>query len=166
LADGAVASNALVVARKWSGDLCTLSLKNTSTVPVQLREVIVFDLQHQLADTTKLYGEGFQKLQQIGGTLGKPEDWGTYNDRSHYKIPEPENLRTAYGMLTLQLRENSGYCWLQHHVKDLYPDFLSMPNASVSRSIAKTWCYNPAKPGVWKSFWSQQVPTGRKITTD
>jgi alpha-galactosidase len=107
LTDGAMASNALLIDRKWNGDLCALSIKNTTSSPVQVKEVIVFDLQHQLADTTKIYGEGFQKLQQIGGTLGKPEDWGTYNDRSHYKIPEPENLRTAYGMLTLQLPESN-----------------------------------------------------------
>lgn len=107
LTNGMAASDQLVVNKKWSGDLCALSVKNTSNAPVQIKEVIVFDLQHQLADSTKIYGEGFQKLQQIGGTLGKPEDWGTYNDRSHYKIPEPENLRTAYGMLTLQLSGNN-----------------------------------------------------------
>ncbi|WP_051692057.1 glycoside hydrolase family 36 protein [Pedobacter borealis] len=106
LTDGA-AADALIVGRKWSSDLCALSVKNTSAKAVQVKEVVVFDLQHQLADTTKIYGEAFQKLGQIGGTLGKPEDWGTYPDRSHYKIPEPENLRTAYGMLTLQLPENS-----------------------------------------------------------
>jgi alpha-galactosidase len=106
LTDGA-AADALIVGRKWNGDLCALSVKNTSAKAVQVKEVVVFDLQHQLADTTKIYGEAFQKLGQIGGTLGKPEDWGTYPDRSHYKIPEPENLRTAYGMLTLQLPENS-----------------------------------------------------------
>lgn len=70
LTDG-TAADALVVDRKWSGDLCALSVKNTSDKPVQVKEVILFDLQHQLADTTKIYGEGFQKLQQIGGTLGK-----------------------------------------------------------------------------------------------
>jgi len=107
LADGATTSNRIVVDRKWNGDLCALSVKNTSSVSVQVKEVIVFDLQHQLADSTKIYGEGFQKLHQVGGTLGKPEDWGSYSDRSHYKIPEPENLCTAYGMLTLQLPQNN-----------------------------------------------------------
>ena len=74
-----------------------------SAAPLSIREVIVFDLQHGLSDTTAIYGEAFQKLGQIGGTLGNPLDLGHYADRSHYKIPEPENMRTAYGMLTLQL---------------------------------------------------------------
>jgi len=102
-----VPADAIVINRKWNGDLCALSVKNTSAKPVQVKEVIVFDFQHQLADSTKIYGEGFQKLHQVGGTLGKPEDWGSYSDRNHYKIPEPENMRTAYGMLTLQLPQNN-----------------------------------------------------------
>ncbi|WP_295712648.1 glycoside hydrolase family 36 protein [Mucilaginibacter sp.] len=107
LSDGSSASSLIAIERKWQGDLCELSVKNNSTSPVTIREVVVFDFQHQLPDTTKLYGEGFQKLGQMGGTLGKPEDWGTYTDRNHYKIPEPEDMRTAYGMFTLQLQNNN-----------------------------------------------------------
>ncbi|WP_316793663.1 alpha-galactosidase [Pedobacter frigoris] len=107
LADGSEASKtAISIQRKWKGDLCQLSVKNTSSSPVMIREVIVFDFQHQLPGTTPIYGESFQKLGQIGGTLAKPEDWGTYSDRSHYKIPEPESMRTAYGMLTLELQNS------------------------------------------------------------
>jgi alpha-galactosidase len=54
-----------------------------------------------LEGSTTIYGESFQMLAQIGGTLAEPEDLGTYTDRKHYKIPEPENMRTAYGLLTL-----------------------------------------------------------------
>lgn len=105
LSDGSVAPKSSVsVQRKWNGDLCELSVKNNSSLPVTISEVIVFDFQHQLPRTTRIYGEGFQKLSQMGGTLAKPEDWGTYTDRDHYKIPEPENLRTVYGMLTLELQ--------------------------------------------------------------
>lgn len=108
LSDGSEAGGSVVsIQRKWNGDLCQLSVKNNSSSPVNIREVIVFDLQHQLPGTTPIYGEAFQKLGQIGGTLAKPEDWGTYPDRTHYKIPEPENLRTAYGMLTMELANSA-----------------------------------------------------------
>ena len=105
LSDGSeAAKSAVSIQRIWNGELCKLSVKNNSSVPQRIREVIVFDFQHKLPGTTPLYGEAFQKLGQMGGTLAKPEDWGTYSDRSHYKIPEPENLRTVYGMLTLELQ--------------------------------------------------------------
>jgi len=107
LSDGSIAAPTLVtVGRKWKGNLCALSVKNVSTKPLAISEVIVFDIQHGLNSNTPVYGESFQKLGQIGGTLGKPEDWGTYADRSHYKIPEPDNMRTAYGMLTMQVQQN------------------------------------------------------------
>ncbi len=40
-------------------------------------------------------------LGQTGGTLAHPEDWGSYADRLHYKLEEPEGLRTAHGLLLL-----------------------------------------------------------------
>ena len=40
-------------------------------------------------------------LSQTGGTLGQPVDIGGYTDRSHYKIPQPADTLTAYGMFTL-----------------------------------------------------------------
>lgn len=96
----------VIVSRTWTGEKCKMSLKNISGKPLQVKEVIVFDFLHGLNGTTPLYGEGFQMLAQNGGTLAKPEDWGSHPDRSHYKIPEPEGLRTAYGMLTLQINNN------------------------------------------------------------
>lgn len=107
LQDGSKANASTVaVTRNWNNSLCKLSVRNTSAKPLEIREVIVFDWQHALPASTPIYGEGFQKLAQTGGTLGKPEDWCMLPDRSHYKIPEPEELRTVYGMLTLQLATN------------------------------------------------------------
>ncbi|WP_175632500.1 glycoside hydrolase family 36 protein [Pedobacter ghigonis] len=108
LADGIQANAATVlVNRIWKGKLCALSVKNTSRQALSIREVVVFDFNHGLSGNTPIYGESFQKLGQIGGTLAKPEDWGSYSDRAHYKIPEPEGLRTAYGMLTLQPQQGN-----------------------------------------------------------
>lgn len=96
-------TNDIKLQRIWNGDVCRFSLTNISRSPLSIREVIVFDFQHGLSDTTSVYGESFQKLGQVGGSLGNPADLGSYTDRLHYKIPEPEGMRTAYGMLTLQL---------------------------------------------------------------
>lgn len=93
----------VVVTGKWSKSLCAMSVQNKSGRPLRIREVIVFDGQHHLPGNTPIYGEAFQKLAQTGGTLAAPGDLGGYADRGHYKIPEPEGLRTVYGMLTLQL---------------------------------------------------------------
>ena len=106
LSDGSIAASAISVDRKWDGHRCQLSVKNNSTSPVSISEVIIFDFLHQLPDSTKVYGEGFQKLAQVGGTLGKPEDWGSYADRSHYKIPEPDQLRTCYGMFMMEMQNH------------------------------------------------------------
>lgn len=107
LTDGTKATAAaLPVTRSWKGESCRLQITNPSPKAVAIREVILFDAPHHLSGNTPFYGEAFQKLGQLGGTLAKPEDWGTYSDRAHYKIPEPEGLRTAYGMFTLQLPNN------------------------------------------------------------
>ena len=103
LADGSVASDSAVkVERVWQGPVCRSRLRNTGTVPLRISRVNLFDFAHGLSGGTPFYGEAFQMLDQLGGTLAKPEDWGTYPDRRHYKLDEPEGLRTAHGMLLLR----------------------------------------------------------------
>lgn len=100
-ADGSTLDAATVkLVRDWDGDLCHATLTNTSDKPVVISEVVMFDLPHGLPATTPVYAEGFQKLAMIGGTLGAPRDLGAYADRSHYRIPEPEGMRTGYGVFT------------------------------------------------------------------
>lgn len=107
LQDGTTANaKEVAVTGKWNKSLCTITVQNRSGRPLRIREVVVFDGQHRLPGETPVYGEGFQKLSQTGGTLAAPKDLGGYADRAHYKIPEPEGLRTVYGMLTLQLSAN------------------------------------------------------------
>ncbi len=69
---------------------------------MRVARVDLFDFPHGLPGTTPLYAESFQMLGQIGGTLAAPLDWGSYADRSHYKLEEPEGLRTAHGMMLLR----------------------------------------------------------------
>ena len=93
---------AVAIERLWNGNVCTSRLRNTATTPIRVARVDLFDLEHGLSPNTPIYGEAFQMLAQTGGTLGHPEDWGSYADRSHYKLEEPEGLRTAHGMLVLR----------------------------------------------------------------
>jgi alpha-galactosidase len=42
-----------------------------------------------------------QMLTQTGGTVGKPVDLGNYTDAKHYKLPEPSDAKTVYGLAIL-----------------------------------------------------------------
>lgn len=87
--------------RSWNGRTCTSSLRNVSHSPVQVGNIILFDLTpHDLDMQTPVYAEAFQMLSQTTGTLGEPRDF-VYPDRIHYKISEPDNLRTGYGLFNL-----------------------------------------------------------------
>lgn len=88
----------------WRGGLCRPTLVNLSSSSVAVREVVLYDGPHGLPGSTPVYGEAFQMLSQVAGTLAQPADVGTYPDRSHYRLPEPGGLRTAYGALLLSPR--------------------------------------------------------------
>lgn len=91
----------LKLTRRWRGNLCQFHLTNPTVSPLAVPEVVLFDVAHGFAGSTPLYGEAFQMLSQLAGTLESPVDIGQYPDRQHYRIPEPEGLRTAYGLLML-----------------------------------------------------------------
>jgi alpha-galactosidase len=95
----------LLVSRRWRGEVCRLSVTNRTTEAIAVPEVVVFDFAHGLPSDTPIYSEGFQMLSQTTGTLGNPIDAGDYTDRDHYKIPEPEGMRTGYGVMTLALSQ-------------------------------------------------------------
>jgi alpha-galactosidase len=87
--------------REWKGPVCRPSLTNGGQTPVRVKEIILFDVAHELPPETRLYGEGFQMLSQTAGTLGKPEDLSGLTDIKHYKMPIPAGARAVYGMMTL-----------------------------------------------------------------
>ena len=90
--------------RHWSGNRCESVLKNIGQEPLRIGNVILFDLaRHGLAPATPIYGEGFQKLSQTGGTLAHPKPIGGYEDAKHYRIPGPDDWPTVYGMMTFDL---------------------------------------------------------------
>lgn len=90
--------------RNWSGDRCQFALVNICKEPLCLGNIILFDVaRHGLNPATPIYGEGFQKLAQTGGTIAHPEAIGGYPDAKHYRIPEPDGWPTVYGLMTLDL---------------------------------------------------------------
>lgn len=90
--------------RPWKeSDICKPRIVNISQEPIRLGNIVLFDLQaHGLNTNTPIYGEGFQMLSQTEGSVGAPRDL-SYKDREHYKIPEPDGLRTVYGLMTFDL---------------------------------------------------------------
>jgi len=92
----------VVLTRRWENDLCSATLENRGLQPVHVGSVVLAELDHGLAPATPIYGEGFTMLSQTGGTLAQPVDEGFYTDRQHYRIPEPQQRRTVYGVMTLR----------------------------------------------------------------
>src|SRR5262249_39529284 len=86
--------------RVWNGDYCKPRLLNTGRHAVRLKQVVLFAVRHDLPLETHLHGEGFQMLSQTVGTLGHPVDLG-YSEPKHYKIPQPEGVTAASGLLTV-----------------------------------------------------------------
>jgi alpha-galactosidase len=93
--------NGLSLVRVWTGNLCRSKLVNRGDRPMQVREVVLFAIPHELPPETAFYGEGSQMLSQTAGTLARPSDLGRYTDRRHYRIPQPSDATTAYGVITL-----------------------------------------------------------------
>jgi alpha-galactosidase len=91
----------LTVEGRWKKGTWSGVVRNDSDQPVALREVVLFEAAHGLPAASQVYGESFQMLAQITGTLQAPLDLGSHTDRKHYKIPEPPGYRVASGLLTL-----------------------------------------------------------------
>jgi len=89
------------VTRTWTGPLCRSSVTNRLNQPIRIKEIVLFEIETTMPPATRLYGEGFQMLTQTGGTLGAPVDYSQYTDAKHYKLLEPPDARTFYGLLTL-----------------------------------------------------------------
>jgi alpha-galactosidase len=85
----------------WRAAFCRPRITNRTTRAVRIKEVVVFDVELAMPPETALYGEGFQMLSQTGGTLSTPADLSQYTDAKHYRIPETENARAFYGLVTL-----------------------------------------------------------------
>lgn len=106
LSDGNATTD-LVVEGSWHDGSWSGNLRNPTGKPLPVREIVLFELDHGLCAGSPVYGESFQMLAQITGTLAQPEDLGAYSDRKHYRIPEPEGYRTASGLLAISPAHDS-----------------------------------------------------------
>ncbi len=86
--------------RTWDGPVCRSRVVNTSGRAVRIKEIVLFDVPLDLGAGSGFYGEGFQMLTQTGGTLESPVDLGNYTDPRHYRLPEPQEARAVYGLVT------------------------------------------------------------------
>ena len=94
------APDQLSLDRFWQGDSCRSQLGNHGSHAVRVREVVLFDIHHDLPANTQLYGESFQMLSQTAGTLAEPINLG-YDELKHYKIPQPADATVLTGLMTL-----------------------------------------------------------------
>lgn len=88
------------LALEWKGDLCRCTVTNRSHRPVRIKEVVLFEVKHDLPGNTALYGESFQMLSQTAGTLDHPIDLGD-NEAKHYRIPQPADATVVTGLVTM-----------------------------------------------------------------
>ncbi len=91
----------LELKRSWDDNVCRSTLSNRGKETVRVNEIVLVRVAHDYPPETGYYGEGFTMLSQTGGTLGAPVNIGGLTDRNHYKIPQPADALTAYGMFTL-----------------------------------------------------------------
>jgi alpha-galactosidase len=102
-----ISAKQISVERTWNGNICKISLKNTSNEVLYPKDVILFNIpKHGLNPDSPVYGEGFQMLHQNGGTLRTRENIGGNPDNKHYKIPDLHGLPTAYGLLNVNIKED------------------------------------------------------------
>src|SRR5262249_44775353 len=80
---------------------CRAQVMNRGGSAVRVRQIVLFDVAHDLPDATPIYGEGFQMLSQTGGALGRPVDLGNYTDAKHYRLPEPDGATVVYSVLAI-----------------------------------------------------------------
>lgn len=99
LSDGSAAKD-VIVQRQFDGPVCRSVLRNRGKHARAIREVVLCSLEHGLPPETQLYGESFQMLSQTAGTIAAPADLG-YSEPKHYRIPQPADARSMFGLLTL-----------------------------------------------------------------
>jgi hypothetical protein len=66
----------LRVEGSWNKGVWAGRVVNHSDVEIAVSEVVLFEGEHGFSAETPIYGESFQMLAQITGTLGEPEDLG------------------------------------------------------------------------------------------
>jgi len=100
-ADGTTLSPTdVAITLRWSSAVCRPSVKNLTSKPLRLREVVLMTYSHSLDPATWVYGESFQMLTQTTGTLSSIHEIGL-GEQQHYRIPGPTDAAVVTSLLTL-----------------------------------------------------------------
>ena len=96
--------------REWKGEICRFVLENKGNRAACVEEVILLGGSLAVREDMPFYGEGFSMLSQYGGTVGCPENIGSFTDRKHYRLPEKEGYITCYNLILLKVDEERIWC--------------------------------------------------------
>lgn len=88
-----------IISAQWNGPDCCLSFTNNSGQTIYPEKIEVLRMDMPFGADTPIYGEGYNKLSQYGGTVQKTEMTGSYGDAEHYKLPKPEGYQQVYNMI-------------------------------------------------------------------
>ena len=88
----------LALSAEWRGSVCRLELANTSAVTKTIGEIIVFSAPMPFSAETEVFGEGYNKLAQYGGTVKQIAFIGSFSDYDHYKLRKPDGFNQVYNM--------------------------------------------------------------------
>lgn len=94
-------SDSYKISVEWQGDCCRLSFTNLTKEAILPTKIIVFESEMPYSPDTPIYGEGYNKLCQYGGTIGNVEMTATLGDLGHYKLPAPNGFGQVYNMLAI-----------------------------------------------------------------
>lgn len=83
----------------WEGEICRLQFISTGPEKLYPGKTAVLKMDMPFAPETPVYGEGYNKLSQYGGTAGHVSLIGTLGDYGHYKLPKPEGYQQVYNMV-------------------------------------------------------------------
>ena len=104
IAENSITGKSLQITRVWQNNVCHSSITNNGSQTINVNNIVLFEIDGSVLDSSnQIYGEGFQMLSQLAGTLGHPQNIGGYADETHYKITGPHHMPTAYGMFNLTL---------------------------------------------------------------
>lgn len=73
----------------------------------QIKEAVLFSGEHNFSANTPFYGDGYQKLSQYNGTVGKINNFAGFTDKDHYKMPQTSGFKTVYNYALFGSGENT-----------------------------------------------------------
>ncbi len=80
------------------GCLYSLTLTNTSDRRCRIGDLTLLSAEMPFAPDTKVYGEGYNKLAQYGGTITDCRMTTSHGDYTHYKMKKPDDMHQVYNM--------------------------------------------------------------------